>query len=479
MQETSTFNLTELVQTIQTSLWGAPLLCLLIGVGIYLTCLLKGVQFRYIFKAFGFISNKNDKAEKIQGDVSPFQSLMTAMASAVGTGSIVGVATAVCAGGLGAIFWMWVTSLISMAIKYAEALLAVKYRVEDARGEMSGGPMYYIERGLGWKWLATLFAVFAAIAAIGTGNLVQVNSISEAIGGVFHVDTLITGIVLTVLTAFVLLRGIKSIAFVSSVLVPVMGAFYIICGCIVLFVFRDKLGEAVSLILTSAFTGQAACGGFLGSTVMMAIQRGVSRSVFSSEAGLGISSIAAAAAKTSSSGRQAMLSMTATLLSTAVICTITALVIAVSGSMGSVDANGKLINGASLAINAFSSAIWGGEYIVTAGLVLFAYTTVIAWAYYGEKCAEYLFGEKSIIFYRILYTALVIPGSIFTLELVWSFADIMNALMVIPNMIALFGLSKIIKNETDDFLLSEQKLADKMEASKASQKQVAFAALES
>jgi alanine or glycine:cation symporter, AGCS family len=477
MQEPT--SLIQVIKTIQASLWGAPLLCLLIGVGIYLTCLLRGVQFRYIFKAFGFISKKDGKSEGAQGDISPFQSLMTAMASAVGTGSIVGVSTAVCAGGLGAVFWMWITTMVSMAIKYGEALLAVKYRVVDEKGEMSGGPMYYIERGLGWKWLATLFAVFAAIAAIGTGNLVQINSIAEAVNGVFHIDALTTGIILTVVTAFVLLRGIKGIAFVSSVLVPVMAGFYIIAGCVVIAIFRDKLGEAVSLILTSAFTGQAACGGFLGSTIMMAMQSGVSRSVFSSEAGLGISSIAAAAAKTNSSGRQALLSMTATLLSTAVICTITALVIAVTGVIGSVDASGKLVNGASLAINAFSSAIYGGEYVVTMGLILFAYTTVIAWAYYGEKCFEYLFGVKSILYYRILYTALIIPGAIFTLELVWSFADIMNALMVIPNMIALFGLAKTIKNETNDFLLSEQTLENQATSKSGSVNQVAFVASKS
>ena len=331
--------LQSLVQTIQATIWGVPLLLLLIGVGIYLTCLLRGMQFRYLFSAFFMKEPKEDLSEKevekatVKGDISSFQSLMTAMASAVGTGSIVGAATAITAGGLGAIFWMWVTTLITMAIKYAEALLAVKYRVVDERGEMAGGPMQYIERGLGWKWMATLFAGFASIAAIGTGNLVQVNSIAQALGNVFAVDPFITGIVLAVVTAFVLLKGIRGIGFVSSILVPVMASFYILAGIVVLFFFSSKLPEAVSLIFSSAFTGQAACGGFIGSTVMMAMQSGVSRSVFSSEAGLGISSIAAAAARTKSSAKQALLSMSATLLSTAIICSITALTIAVTGVM--------------------------------------------------------------------------------------------------------------------------------------------------
>lgn len=448
-------SLTKTVQTLQAAIWGIPLLLLLVGVGVVLTVVLRGVQFRYMFRAFRLIGEK-EKTGAVAGDISPFQSLMTSMASAVGTGSIVGVATAICTGGVGAVFWMWVTTLITMAIKYAEALLAVKYRIVDEKGEMSGGPMYYIERGLGWKWMGSLFAVFAIFATFGTGNLVQINSMAEAINGVFHIDPLTTGIVLAVLTAVVLTRGIKSIAFVSSVLVPVMAVLYIIAGIIVLVIFRENIVGAVRLILSAAFTGQAVCGGFLGSTVVMGMQMGVARSLFCSEAGLGISSIAAAAAKTSSSGRQAMMSMTATLISTAIICTITALAIAVTGVMGNVDQSGKLINGASLAILAFSSAFTGGEYVVTLGLILFSYTTVIAWAYYGEKCFEYLFGKKSVIFYRIIYTLMVIPGALFALELVWSFADIMNALMVIPNMIAILGLTRVIKTETQEFLLVEE-----------------------
>lgn len=442
--------LAQIVSAIHQRVWGVPLLTLLLGVGVFLTVLLRGMQFRYLGQAFKLIFARSDS--HAQGDISPFQSLMTAMASAVGTGSIVGVATAISSGGLGTVFWMWVMALISMAIKYAEALLAVKFRIIDRRNEMSGGPMYYIERGLGWKWLSIFFALAATIATFGTGNLVQVNSIAEALSSVAGIDPWTTGVVLSLITGVVLLKGIKRIGQLSAYLVPIMAVIYILGGAIVLFIYQDNLPDAIKLIVSSAFSGQAASGAFLGSTMMMAIQMGVARSVFSSEAGLGISSIAAAAAKTESSGRQAMLSMTATLLSTAIICTITALVIAVTGVMGSIDENGRLINGAALAITAFEKGIPGGQYVVMIGLVLFAYSTVVAWAYYGEKCIEYLFGEGSIVPYRIIYTLLIIPGSVFALEMVWSFADIFNGLMILPNMIALLGLSGVIQRETKEFL---------------------------
>lgn len=444
-------DITAIIQAIQQRVWGVPVLVLLIGVGVYLTLLLRGMQFRYMWQSTKLIF-KTDSGTHAKGDISPFQSLMTAMASAVGTGSIVGVATAITAGGVGAIFWLWVTSLITMVIKYAESLLAVKYRHLDARGEMCGGPMYYIEKGLGWKWLAVFFAFSAVIATFGTGNLVQVNSIAEALYSVLNISPWMTGVVLSFLTGFILLKGIKGIGNVAAFMVPTMALFYIAGGLLVIARFSDRLPDAAQLILESAFTGQAAVGGFLGSTVMMAIQMGVARSVFSSEAGLGISSIAAAAARTDSSGRQALIAMTGTLISTAIICTITALAIAVSGVMGSYDQDGRLLNGASLAIAAFEKGIPGGEFIVMIGLVLFAYSTVIAWAYYGEKCAEYLLGEKACVPYRIVYTLIIIPGSVFALEMVWSLADIMNGLMVIPNMIALLALSGIIKKETDDFI---------------------------
>lgn len=449
-------DVTAFIQFIQQQIWGVPLLVLLIGVGLYLTIILRAIQFRYMWYSIKLVFQK-DKNPDAKGDISAFQSLMTAMASAVGTGSIVGVATAVTAGGLGAIFWLWVTSFITMAVKYAESLLAIKYRHTDSRGEMTGGPMQYIEKGLGWKWLASFFAFSAVIATFGTGNLVQVNSIAEALYSVMDINPLSTGVVLSILTGIILIRGIKMIGIISAIMVPAMAIFYIAGGLVVICRFSERIPEAVQLILSSAFTGQAAVGGFLGSTMMMAIQMGVSRSVFSSEAGLGIASIAAAAAKTDSSGRQALLAMTGTLLSTAIICTITALAIAVSGVLGSYGNDGRLLNGASLAISAFQIGFPGGEYVVMIGLVLFAYSTVIAWAYYGEKCAEYLFGERSIGLYRIIYTLIIIPGSVFALEMVWSLADVMNGLMVLPNMIALLALSGVIKKETNLFIQEKNK----------------------
>ncbi len=444
-----------ILESVKTILWGPPLLALLIGVGIYLTFALRGVQFRYLFKAFRLIATQDKAGSK--GDISPFQSLMTSMASAVGTGSIVGVSTAIMAGGLGSVFWLWVMAAISMAIKYSESLLAVKFRITDERGQMCGGPMYYMEKGLGWKRMAIAYAAFASIAAIGTGNLVQVNSIADAVNNIYKVSPWITGSAVTVVTGLVLFGGIKSIGKLSAWIVPFKALAYATAGIIVLALYYTELPGAFAHIFQSAFTGQAAFGGFLGASTVVALQMGVARCAFTSEAGLGIASIASAAAKTSSSGRQALMSMTGTLVSTAIICTITALVIAVTGVMGTVNEQGVALNGASLVISAFSQAIAGGKYVVIVGLILFAYTTVISWAYYGEKCFEYLFGSKSVKLYRLLYVGLIVPGSLFALEIVWSFADIMNALMVIPNMLALAALTGVIRKETQEFIDTEAK----------------------
>lgn len=442
-------------------IWGPPLLILLAGTGIYLTIILRGVQFRYLGYALkqAFIPHN----EKADGDISPFEALMTSLAGAIGTGTIVGVATGVTVGGLGAMFWMWVMAFLGMALKYAESLLAVKYRILDARGEMMGGPMQYIENGLGWRWMAILFAIFGAIAALGTGNLVQVNAIGEAVSNIFPVNQWVIGVLLAVLTGAVILGGVKSIGHVAGVLVPFMALFYLGAGLIIIGIHYDRVPEAFVLILKSAFSGQAAVGGFIGSTVMMAIREGVARSLFSNEAGLGISSMAAAAARTDSPGRQAMITMTGALISTVIVCSITGLVLAVTDVLGGVSASGKTLSGATMAIQAFNSTLPGGTYIVAIGLILFAFSTVIAWAYYGEKCFEYLFGEKSVLIYRALYTLIVIPGVALKMEIAWNVADIMNGLMVIPNLIGLLGLSGVIVSETKVFLnlvKSEKKIAD-------------------
>ncbi len=355
----------ELLYQIKNWVWSAPLLFLLLGTGLYLTIILKGMQFRYLWFAIKQVFSP--KHEGAKGDISHFEALMTSLAGAIGTGNIVGVTTGIALGGMGAIFWMWITALLSMATKYAESLLAVKYRVMDKRGEMIGGPMEYIERGLKWKWMAVLFALLGSVAAVGTGNLIQVNSISEAVSATLHINPWITGIILAFVTGAVIIGGVKSIGHVAGVLVPLMAAFYIIGGVIIILFHLPDVPGALLLIVKSAFNGQAAFGGFAGASVMMALQTGVMRSVLTNEAGLGISSIAAAAAITDSPGRQAMITMTGALLSTLIVCTITGLVVAVTGSQGVVGADGIAISGASLVIDAFNSTITGGGYIVSIG----------------------------------------------------------------------------------------------------------------
>jgi AGCS family alanine or glycine:cation symporter len=442
-------NLAKWLQAIDGFVWGPVLLTLLVGTGIYLTFILKGLQFRYLGYALKLAFSRSD--DESEGDISHFQSLMTSLAATIGIGNIAGVATAIVLGGVGALFWMWVTALVGMATKYAEAILAVKYRKIDKNGEMAGGPMYYLQEGLKSKWLAISFALFGSIAALGTGNMVQSHSVADALQSIYPLNTWIVGIVLGIITLIVLFGGVKSIGKVSSFLVPIMAMLYLIGGLVILFICYDKIPSALALIVESAFTGQAATGGFVGSTIALSIQMGVARGVFSNEAGLGSASIAAAAAKTDSPGRQALISMTGTFLATMVVCTITGLVIAVTGVLGSVGGNGELLNGGPLTMKAFGLIIPGGDMIVTIGVILFAYSTIIGWAYYGEKCFEYLLGERSIKFYRLLFVFCVVIGSSLSLEIVWSIADISNGLMAFPNLIGLIGLAGIVASETKSF----------------------------
>ncbi len=430
--------------------WGPPLLILLMGIGIYLTIALKGLQFRYLGYALKLVFGKQNQAG--EGDISHFASLMTALAATIGIGNIAGVATAITVGGFGALFWMWVTALIGMAIKYAEAILAIKYRTTDDRGEMCGGPMYFIANGLGWKWLAASFALFGAIGAFGGGNMLQANSVADVMRSMFNIDSWWTGIVVALLTGLTLLGGIKSIGKVASLLVPLMAILYIGGAGAILVAHYDRIPHALLTIFEAAFSGQAAVGGFLGSSVVLAIQVGISRGLMTSEAGLGTASIAAAAAKTDFPGRQALVSMTGCFLATIIMCSATGLVLAVTNVFGSVDINGKIINGASLTLAAFQSVFpWGG-YVVTVGLVLFAFTTLLGWAYYGEKCIEYLFGTRLVPFYRIVFTLVVIPGAVLELDVVWKISDICNGLMAIPNLIGLCALSGAVIAETRIFL---------------------------
>ena len=439
-------SLTSLLNTLSGFIWGPIMLALLLGVGIYLTLGLKLMPWRKI--GYGFKLLFSGKADKDQGDISPFQALMTALSATIGTGNIAGVATAIFLGGPGAVFWMWVTALFGMATKYGEAVLAVKYREVDSRGKRQGGPMYYIKNGLGdnWKWLGFLFALFGTIAAFGIVNMVQSNSVADALQSNFNVDPLITGIVLAILVGLVIIGGVTRIGEVAGKLVPVMAIAYVAGSLIVIFANFGEVGNAFSLIFSSAFSGTAATGGFAGAAVWAAIRFGVARGVFSNEAGLGSAPIAHAAAQTNDPVRQGMIAMLGTFIDTIIICTMTALVILLTGAWTSGE------NGASLSTLAYGQGISGGNYIVTIGLVIFAFTTLLGWSYYGERCAEYIFGTGIIIPYRIVWVVAVMTGALIKLNFVWLLADVMNGFMAIPNLIALAVLSPIVFKVTKDYL---------------------------
>lgn len=437
---------TEFFNMLSKWVWGPYMLALLVGTGIFLSVRMRFLQIRKLPYALKLVFSKNEGNAEEEGDITPFQALTTALAATIGTGNIAGVATALAAGGPGAIFWMWITALFGMATKYAEAILAVKYRTVDEKGEISGGPMYYIEKGLGWKWLGMLFALFAAVAAFGIGNTVQSNSVADAVKESFGVPPMITGVILAVLVALVILGGIKSIAGVTSILVPFMAVFYILGGLLIIFINISEVPRALGMIFGQAFTGTAAVGGFAGSGVLLAIRMGVARGVFSNEAGLGSAPIAAAAAKTDYPGRQALISMTGTFIDTIIICSITSLAIITSGVWTSGE------TGAALTVIAFRQGLPGpGGLIVSLGIIFFAFSTILGWAYYGEKAFEYLFGVKSVWFYRYAWILFVFLGTTINLTLVWGVADVMNALMAVPNLVGLLGLSGVVVAETNRF----------------------------
>ncbi len=433
------------LQQVSDFVWGPPLLILLCGTHIYLTIRLKFIQ-RYLGKAIKISFQRKREGE---GDISQFGSLTTALAATIGTGNIVGVATAVAAGGPGAVLWMWLTGVFGIATKYAEALLSVKYRIKTEAGTMAGGPMYVLERGLKQKWLAVLFAFFTAVAAFGIGNMVQANSISMMVRETFGISPWITGIILTVLTAIVILGGIKSIAKTCESLVPFMAVFYVL-GCAIILVINYKvIPETFSLIFSTAFTGQAALGGFLGAGMKEAIRYGVSRGLFSNESGLGSAPIVAAAAQTRTPVRQALVSSTGTFWDTVVICAITGLVIVSSGDWT------QGLTGAALTKNAFSDIPYVGPIVLTVGLLTFVFSTILGWSYYGEKAAEYLFGLRAVKPYRYMWVVAVLVGSVATLPIVWSFADIANGLMAVPNLFSLIVLAPVIAAETKLHLKNE------------------------
>ncbi len=439
----------KFVGMVNSIVWGPYMLVLLVGTGLFLTVRLKFISFKYLPYALKLAFSRHQD-ENSQGDINHFQALMTALAATIGTGNIAGVATAVTLGGPGAVFWMWITALVGMATKYAEAVLSVKYRIVDDRGEMAGGPMYFLEKGLNMKWLGMLFALFGAIAAFGIGNMVQSNSVAAAIESTFHVPVLISGLVLAALTALVILGGIKSIGRVASLIVPFMAIFYIIGGLVIIAMNITMLPDAIAYIFKAAFAGhEPVAGGFAGATVAQAIRFGVARGVFSNEAGLGSAPIAAAAAKTDHPVRQALVSMTGTFLDTIVVCSVTGLVLAITGVWQEANTG---FTGAALTTAAFTKSLGQtGAWVVAIGIILFAYSTILGWAYYGEKCAEYLFGTKIIMPYRYLWVIFVAVGAYVKLSFVWDFADTMNGLMAIPNLIGLLLLSGVVASETKDF----------------------------
>ena len=443
--------LKDLLQNISDFIWGPPLLILLVGTGVYLTLRLKLLQIFKLPLALKYVFGKDEEEndEGAEGDVSSFGALCTALSATIGTGNIVGVATAVKAGGPGALFWMWIAAFFGMATKYAEGVLAIKYREVDENGNMAGGPMYYIQNGLGLKWLAKIFAVLGiGVAFFGIGTLGQVKSISDAASITFKVPLILTAIIVTVLVALVTLGGIKRISRVSEKVVPFMAGIYILGAVLVLICNYSAIPGALSIIIRSAFNPQAALGGAAGITVQIALQRGVGRGVFSNEAGLGSAPIAAAAAKTKSPVRQGLISMTGTFFDTIVICTMTGLAIVLTGAYSSP------LEGAALTTAAFEAGLPFaviGKYIVNIGLIFFAFTTILGWNYYGERCAEYLLGVKSILPYRIIFIALVAVGPFLSLDLIFIIADIVNGMMAFPNLIGLIGLRKVVIKETEDY----------------------------
>jgi AGCS family alanine or glycine:cation symporter len=438
--------LNDWVSQINDVLWGVPMIVAILGTGLYLNIRLMFMPIRRIGTGFKLLFSRDEN--NAEGDIAPFSALMTSLSATIGTGNIAGVATAVFLGGPGAIFWMWCTALVGMATKYAEAVLAVQYREVDEHGNYSGGPMYYIRNGLGpkWKWLAFAFAFFASICGFGLANTVQSNSVAQTLQDKFEIDPLVSGLVMMVLVGMVILGGIKRIAHVVSALVPLMGICYLFVGVLVLSLNASEVPAAVATIVESAFNPVAAQGGFAGAAVWAAMRWGVARGIFSNEAGLGSAPIAHAAARTNSPVRQGLIAMLGTFIDTIVVCSVTGLAIVVTG----VWTSGK--TGAVLTSAAFEQALPGwGSYVVTIGLPIFAFTTMLGWAYYGERATEYWLGVRAILPFRLLWVLAIPIGATSDLQLVWLVSDTLNALMALPNLIALLLLSPVVFRLTREY----------------------------
>ena len=450
-------NIEQLLNDVNNFVWGPIMLALLVGTGVFLTIRLKFLPWRNLFYAIGMIFEKKEQHE---GDISPFQSLMTALSATVGTGNIVGVATAMVLGGPGALVWMWVSALFGLSTKYGESVLAVKYRETNSIGEMAGGPMYAMKNGIGGSFgaiMATLFALFAVFSSFGIGNMTQAHSIASAIQTSFGVSTTVSGAIIMICSFLILVRGIHSIGMVSSVIVPFMAVFYFIAAVIAILTNISAVPAGIAEIFRMAFSFDAVAGGVGGSIVasmLTSMRWGVARGVFSNEAGMGSAPIAAAAARTDHPSRQGYVNMTGTFFDTMIICMLTGLVISSSGVLGMSDpATGKLVSGANLTILAFKSAFGdSAPIIVSVSLAMFAFTTILGWEYYGEKALEYLVSARPIIMaYRVLFSLITFVGATTTLEIVWNFSDTMNGLMSIPNLICLIWLSKDIAQECFDY----------------------------
>ena len=452
----------EILAYVRDAVWGVPTMILLLGTGLLLTIMLKGLSFIRLPRAIKMIFEKEEGAG---GDVSPFASLCTSLAATIGTGSIVGVATALRIGGPGALFWMWVSALLGMATKYAESLLAVKYRTIDENGQYTGGPMYYIENGMGKKWipLAKAFAVFGLITALlGCGTFPQVNAIAESVQSLFHVPAWVTGLIVTVISGAVILGGIKSISKVAEFVVPIMATLYIGGAIVALCINSHAIPGVFSDILGAAFNPTSIAGGVTGTiviSVLTSMRTGIARGIYTNEAGLGSSPIVSASTKTNSCVRQGLISMTSVFFTTIVVCTMTGVVILASGLLETSTADGSV-----LASQAFSVGLPGnvGEYIVTIGIIFFSFTTIIGWCYYGERCAVYLTGGTKIIkAYKFIYILMLAIAPFLALDAIWTIADISNALMAFPNLIALLALRKVVVSETNLFWISERESAAK------------------
>jgi AGCS family alanine or glycine:cation symporter len=444
----------ELISTVNGIAWGPLMLVLLLGTGIYLSLGLRFITVRKLPRGFAMLFSGSQG--RGAGDISPFSALMTSLSATIGTGNIAGVATAITLGGPGALFWMWITAFFGMATKYAEAVCAVHFREQDSNGQYSGGPMYYIRNGLAahWHWLAFAFAIFGSLAGFGIANTVQSNSVAQVLNDSYAIEPLYTGLVLMVLVGAVVLGGIQRISTVASYLVPIMACSYLLMGVIVIAMNLGAVPGAVATIVESAFTGSAAAGGFAGASIWAAIRFGVARGIFSNEAGLGSAPIAHAAARTDEPVEQGMVAMLGTFIDTLVVCSITGLVIVI------MDVLPSGISGASLTSMAFGAAFPGGSAIVTIGLCLFAFTTMIGWSFYGERCVVFLVGTRGILPFRLLWVVAIPLGTVVKLDLVWLIADTLNAFMAIPNLIALLLLGPLVFRLSRDYFRRQSGAAE-------------------